>query len=92
MKRLKPNKILKIKKPFFVTRKYDEDHIREYDDLQNKPILYVKNLTKRYFAKKLPAVQQISFNVYPGEFHAFIGANGAGKTTTIKCLIGAYTN
>jgi ABC-2 type transport system ATP-binding protein len=66
--------------------------MQEYLTLNKRPILYVKSLTKRYFAKKLPAIQQISFNVFPGEFHAFIGANGAGKTTTIKCLIGAYIN
>jgi ABC-2 type transport system ATP-binding protein len=61
-----------------------------YKQLKRKPILYVKNLTKHYFGRKAPAINNISFNVYPGEFHAFIGANGAGKTTTIKCLIGAY--
>jgi ABC-2 type transport system ATP-binding protein len=56
------------------------------------PILVVKNLTKRYFGRKKPAIENISFNVYPGEFHVFIGANGAGKTTTIKSIIGAYYN
>lgn len=57
-----------------------------------KPIVQVINLTKHYKNRKVPAVNDISFNIYPGEFHAFIGANGAGKTTTIKSIIGAYSN
>jgi ABC-2 type transport system ATP-binding protein len=59
---------------------------------KEKPILIVKNLTKKYFGRKKPAIDNICFNVYPGQFHAFIGANGAGKTTTIKSIIGAYQN
>lgn len=57
-----------------------------------KPIVQVINLTKHYKNRKVPAINDISFNIYPGEFHAFIGANGAGKTTTIKSIIGAYSN
>jgi ABC-2 type transport system ATP-binding protein len=80
------------KSSFFITKKYDEKNILNYNSLIPKPILYVKNLSKKYFGKKHPTIHNISFNVYPGEFHAFIGANGAGKTTTIKCLIGAYAS
>ncbi|MCQ3908334.1 MAG: ATP-binding cassette domain-containing protein [Mycoplasmoidaceae bacterium] len=64
------------------------DHFRMIGE--PKPILYVENLYKRYPRKKSPAINNISFNVYPGQFHAFIGANGAGKTTAIKSIIGAY--
>lgn len=55
-----------------------------------KPILYVDKLYKKYPRKKSAAINSISFKVFPGQFHAFIGANGAGKTTTIKSVIGAY--
>jgi ABC-2 type transport system ATP-binding protein len=65
-------------------------YITEYENMKNKPILFVRDLTKRYFGRKAPAISDISFDVFPGEFHAFIGANGAGKTTTIKSIIGAY--
>jgi ABC-2 type transport system ATP-binding protein len=83
----------KIKKHLnFITKKYNKLDIANFAKLNPSPILYVKDLTKKYFGKKNPAINQISFNVYAGEFHAFIGANGAGKTTTIKCLIGAYAN
>jgi len=61
-----------------------------YNDLPVKPILFVDNLYKQYPKKPAPAINHISFNVYPGQFHAFIGANGAGKTTSIKSIIGAY--
>ncbi|OAV63738.1 ABC-type transporter ATP-binding protein EcsA [Bacteroidales bacterium Barb6] len=74
------------------THKFAERDMQEYQKLTKQPILFVRHLTKKYFGKSQPAVNDISFDVYPGEFHAFIGANGAGKTTTIKSLIGAYVN
>lgn len=64
--------------------------IARYNDMKVKPILFVESLYKRYPRKKSPAINHISFKVYPGQFHAFIGANGAGKTTSIKSIIGAY--
>ncbi|GHU33433.1 hypothetical protein FACS1894166_08870 [Bacilli bacterium] len=82
----------KTRVPVLFTHKYFMSDIQEYKSMTVKPILFVRGLSKRYFGKKNPAVQKISFDVFPGEFHAFIGANGAGKTTTIKCLIGAYAN
>ncbi|GHU47742.1 hypothetical protein FACS1894218_2820 [Bacilli bacterium] len=80
------------KVPILFTHKYSSSEIKEYNQMTIKPILFVRNLSKRYFGKKQPAIEKISFDVFPGQFHAFIGANGAGKTTTIKCLIGAYAN
>lgn len=64
--------------------------LNHYQNMTNKPILFVENLYKKYPRKKKPAINNISFNVYPGQFHAFIGANGAGKTTSIKSIIAAY--
>jgi ABC-2 type transport system ATP-binding protein len=76
----------------FKNEKYSQEDAANFKKLKPAPILYVANLTKKYFGKKKPAIDKIGFSVYPGEFHAFIGANGAGKTTAIKCLIGAYAN
>jgi ABC-2 type transport system ATP-binding protein len=50
------------------------------------PIIHVEKLTKQYRKTKKPAVNNITFDVNPGEFFAFLGPNGAGKTTTISIL------
>jgi ABC-2 type transport system ATP-binding protein len=49
-------------------------------------IITVEHLTKRYRKSAAPAVDDISFDVRPGELFAFLGPNGAGKTTTISIL------
>ena len=38
--------------------------------------------------KKIKAIDNIGFNIDPGEIVGFIGPNGAGKTTTLKVLCG----
>lgn len=50
------------------------------------PIIEVQNLIKRYRGATINAVDDISFNVAPGEFFTLLGPNGAGKTTTISIL------
>jgi ABC-2 type transport system ATP-binding protein len=52
------------------------------------PIVKVDHLVKAFGSFK--AVDDISFEVYPGEIFGFLGANGAGKTTAIKMLIGLW--
>ena len=47
-------------------------------------IITVENLVKKF--GDLVAVNDISFNVAPGEIFGFLGPNGAGKTTTINIL------
>lgn len=46
----------------------------------------VRNLTKRY--NRIPAVDDVSFTIRPGEILGYLGPNGAGKSTTVKVLIG----
>ena len=48
--------------------------------------LIVKNLSKIYGQQK--AVNDISFEVKPGEIVGFLGPNGAGKSTTMKIATG----
>ena len=50
----------------------------------NDYVIKVENLVKRF--GQLMAVDNISFNVAPGEIFGFLGPNGAGKTTTINIL------
>ncbi len=40
----------------------------------------------RRSAKEVVAVDDISFDVHPGELFGLLGPNGAGKTTTVKML------
>jgi ABC-2 type transport system ATP-binding protein len=49
-------------------------------------MISVKHLVKRYKTAQAAAVDDVSFDVAPGELFAFLGPNGAGKTTTISIL------
>ncbi len=51
-------------------------------------MLKVENLKKSYPKSDRIAVDNISFELRPGEIFGFLGQNGAGKSTTIKCLTG----
>ena len=51
-------------------------------------MLKVENLRKVYPKSDRVAVDDISFELRPGEIFGFLGQNGAGKSTTIKCLTG----
>ena len=54
-----------------------------------KPIIEMRNITK-YFPGAI-ALNNIQFDVRPGEVHVLLGENGAGKSTLMKVLSGAYT-
>ncbi|GAA6134458.1 ABC transporter ATP-binding protein [Oceaniserpentilla sp. 4NH20-0058] len=49
-------------------------------------MIRVQNLTKRF--DQFTAVNQLSFDVSPGEVLGFLGPNGAGKSTTMKMITG----
>jgi ABC-2 type transport system ATP-binding protein len=50
------------------------------------PVLSIHEVSKSY--GKLQALDDISFDVQPGEIFALLGPNGAGKTTLIGCITG----
>lgn len=61
------------------------------------PIVQATRLTREFVVRsrghrvrgrRLTAVDDLSFEVQPGEAVGYIGANGAGKSTTIKMLAG----
>src|SRR5258708_7430067 len=49
-------------------------------------MLEAVHLTKRYAS--LPAVQDLSFSLRPGQVLGCLGPNGSGKSTTVKILTG----
>ncbi len=51
-----------------------------------EPVIKTEKLTKRF--GDFVAVNEISFETYPGEIFGFLGANGAGKTTAMRMLCG----
>ncbi len=53
---------------------------------ETPPILSVRNLKKSFSGKTV--VDDVSFDVYPGEIIALVGENGAGKSTTKNMLCG----
>jgi ABC-2 type transport system ATP-binding protein len=49
-------------------------------------MISVADLTKRFGAKL--AVDQLSFEVRPGQVTGFLGPNGSGKSTSMRCMLG----
>jgi len=60
------------------------------------PILEVKNLSKHFTLGKgrnktlNKAVEQVSFDIYPGETFGLVGETGCGKTTAARTIIRLY--
>ncbi|PTM59606.1 ABC transporter ATP-binding protein [Desmospora activa] len=54
--------------------------------MEPTPVIEVSNVSKVINGKKI--VDQLSFEVFPGEIVGLLGPNGAGKTTVIRMMVG----
>lgn len=48
--------------------------------------LTINSVSKRY--GDVVALDDVTFDVRPGELFGFVGSNGAGKTTTMRIVLG----
>src|SRR5215218_6928665 len=54
-----------------------------------EPILVFRGVTKRFGGAI--ALDNVDFDLMPGEIHGLVGENGAGKSTLMKILSGLHT-
>jgi len=64
------------------------DVLAENKDLAQSPLISVKNASRIYGkgVARVAALDGVSFDIYPGEFVAIIGASGSGKSTLMNLL------
>ncbi len=61
---------------------------------ESSPLLAVDNLSVSFETHHglLPAVEEVSFVLYPGDILGVVGESGSGKTVTVSALVGLLPN
>lgn len=57
-------------------------------DTDQRPLFEMRSITKEFPGVK--ALDEVTFDLYEGEFHSLVGENGAGKSTLMKVLSGVH--
>ena len=53
---------------------------------KDKPIIEVRDLTVRYGRRTI--LENVTFDIYPGEIFLIVGGSGCGKSTMLRQIIG----
>ncbi len=56
--------------------------------MESLPILEIHNITKKFNAQELPAVNKVSLTLEKGELLGLLGPSGCGKTTLLRIVAG----
>ncbi|MEM1400432.1 MAG: ABC transporter ATP-binding protein [Pseudomonadota bacterium] len=84
------------------TRFAIEDLSRDWDPVAHdpsKPLVEVRNIVKEFILRQSPipwlrtsmtAVDDVSFDIWPGEIFGVVGESGSGKSTVARVISGLY--
>lgn len=64
-------------------------NVKVDDHAQNEPMIWIKDVEKRYTisGEEIVALKNINLKIQPGEFVSIVGPSGAGKSTLVRLLI-----